>query len=147
MWTLKLAAENSLCQLLVDPSLQILRLYSAASPGDFLVGYLLNLLFCDLYFFFFSSLRPLALSTRSSRPKSKDFLAFVRRALAFGKSKQIPYKTLHVTISYIATHTKNHQAKFKSPQRQLTNRTETIQDGSIRMNAIFKLPITLLTSI
>ena len=84
-WDVKSPHENrqlnvACANFPADPRLQIFRLYSAASPGvsrmsfKFAFSWSLSAL---------SLSRPLALSTsnsqspRSSRPRSKDFLAFV----------------------------------------------------------------------
>ena len=101
MSTLKPAAENSLCQLSsLSKSSDVSVLFCCFSWRFFFsAGHLSNLSFHDLLFHREDNRAIKAkLSTtpspRSSRPKSKDFLAFVG---PWPPVSQVPYRTLYFT--------------------------------------------------
>ena len=103
MSTLKPAAENSLCQLSsLSKSSDVSVLFSCFSRRFFPQ----DVFQICRFIFFFSTVKTIALSKlsyqristtlspRSSRPKSKDFLAFVG---PWPPVSQILYRTLHFT--------------------------------------------------
>ena len=129
----------------VDPSLQIIWLYSAASPGVFFAVYHSRLTcwrFVIVLFHRQDRSHYRQASPRSSRPKSIGFLIG-----PWPPARPESYRTLHFTRSYMATRTKN---KAQNPQhkqtRQRIYKAVRTAGGSTCMNAIFKLSITLLTS-